>query len=156
MIGHRWSYVRAYVWRLFFPPLFDRCRYEAAVERRGEGSDWVNLTVTACGVPRQERGGIYLPDNRLDAERSGLSTAVLGQRPTHRGYETLYLRHLTIDQAIYWFSVDEQTLTVRILAIFFGGQDHTRRMLARLLQQPQWSEASRFFKRRGRWLRLQT
>ena len=46
------------------------------------------------------------------------------------------LRHVTIDQAIYWFLVDENALTVRVLAIFFGGQDHVRRMLSRLLQQP--------------------
>jgi plasmid stabilization system protein ParE len=45
------------------------------------------------------------------------------------------LRHVTIDKAIYWFLVDEQAFTVRILAIFFGGQDHIRRMLARLLQR---------------------
>lgn len=45
------------------------------------------------------------------------------------------LRHVTIDQAIYWFVVDENALTVRVLAVFFGGQDHVRRMLARLLQQ---------------------
>jgi plasmid stabilization system protein ParE len=46
------------------------------------------------------------------------------------------LRHVTIDQAIYWFLVDEDALIVRVLAIFFGGQDHIRRMLARLLQKP--------------------
>lgn len=46
------------------------------------------------------------------------------------------LRHVTINQAIYWFFVDEDALTVRVLAIFFGGQDHVRRMLARLLQRP--------------------
>ena len=64
--------------------------------------------------------------------------AGLGNAP-HRG--TLHpeimtdLRHVTIDQAIYWYSVNEATLTVRVLAIFFGGQDHVRRMLARLLQR---------------------
>ena len=43
------------------------------------------------------------------------------------------LRHLTIDRAIYWFEVDEAEQRVRILAIFFGGQDHVRHMLTRLL-----------------------
>ena len=43
------------------------------------------------------------------------------------------LRHLTIDRAIYWFEVDEAEQRVRILAIFFGGQDHGRHMLTRLL-----------------------
>ncbi|MGB8814013.1 MAG: hypothetical protein WCC57_12600 [Paracoccaceae bacterium] len=43
------------------------------------------------------------------------------------------LRHLTIARAIYWFDVNEAELRVRILAIFFGGQDHVRLMLTRLL-----------------------
>ena len=44
------------------------------------------------------------------------------------------LRHLAIGRAIYWFDVDEARRTVRILAVFFGGQDHVRHMLARLLE----------------------
>ena len=43
------------------------------------------------------------------------------------------VRHLTIDKAIYWFDVDEAARKVRILAVFFGGQDHVRHMLIRLL-----------------------
>ena len=43
------------------------------------------------------------------------------------------LRHLTLDRAIYWFAVDEARRTVRVLAVFFGGQDHRSRMLMRLL-----------------------
>ena len=43
------------------------------------------------------------------------------------------LRHLTIGAAIYWFDVDEPRETVRVLAVFFGGQDHVRHMMARLL-----------------------
>ena len=43
------------------------------------------------------------------------------------------LRHLTIGRAVYWFDVDGDRRTVRILAIFFGGQDHIRHMMARLL-----------------------
>ena len=43
------------------------------------------------------------------------------------------LRHLTIGRGIYWFDVDEARRTVRVLAVFFGGQDHVRHMLTRLL-----------------------
>ena len=74
---------------------------------------------------------------RVEAIRN--TAAALGSVPS-RG--TLHpgimpgLRHVTIDQAIYWFSVDEDGHIVRVLAIFFGGQDHIRRMLARLLQRP--------------------
>lgn len=43
------------------------------------------------------------------------------------------LRHLTIDRAIFWFEVDEPRQVVRVLAVFFGGQDHVRQMMLRLL-----------------------
>ena len=43
------------------------------------------------------------------------------------------LRHLTIDRAINWFDVSETEQRVRVLAIFFGGQDHVRHLLTRLL-----------------------
>ena len=45
------------------------------------------------------------------------------------------LRHVTIDRAIFWFDLDEAENTVRILAVFFGGQDHIRQMLRRLLDR---------------------
>lgn len=43
------------------------------------------------------------------------------------------LRHLALGRAIYRFDVDESRRTVRVLAVFFGGQDHVRRMMLRLL-----------------------
>ena len=43
------------------------------------------------------------------------------------------LRYLSIRRAIYWFDVDEERRAVRILAVFFGGQDHIRHMMIRLL-----------------------
>lgn len=43
------------------------------------------------------------------------------------------LRHVTIDRAIFWFDLDEAVKTVCILAVFFGGQDHMKHMLRRLL-----------------------
>ena len=43
------------------------------------------------------------------------------------------LRFMVMDRAIYWYDVDDQARTVRVLGIFFGGQDHIRRMLIRLL-----------------------
>jgi len=44
------------------------------------------------------------------------------------------LRHLTLEKAVYWYLAEEDAQRVRILAIFYGGQDHQRRMLLRLLQ----------------------
>ncbi|MDG1419279.1 MAG: hypothetical protein P8J78_00915 [Maricaulis sp.] len=43
------------------------------------------------------------------------------------------LRHLTIGRAIYWFDYNDASDVVRVLAVFFGGQDHIRQMLTRLL-----------------------
>lgn len=45
------------------------------------------------------------------------------------------LRNQTLDKAIYWALLDEQKGRVRVLAIFYGGQDHQRKMLLRLLSQ---------------------
>lgn len=71
----------------------------------------------------------------------GIRTAALSiTRAPFRG--TLHediapgLRHVTIDRAVFWFDLDEPSETVRILAIFFGGQDHVRHMLVRLLDRP--------------------
>lgn len=44
------------------------------------------------------------------------------------------LRHITLGRAIVWFDIDEDNKTVRVLAVFFGSQDHVRHMLVRLLQ----------------------
>ena len=45
------------------------------------------------------------------------------------------LRHLSLDRAIYWFVVDDLARQVRVLAMFFGGQEHQRQMLVRLLRR---------------------
>ena len=68
-------------------------------------------------------------DIRREAKRRG-AAPYRGER-----HEDLLpgLRHLTINRAIYWFDVNDQEHRVRILAIFFGGQDHVRHMLTRLL-----------------------
>lgn len=45
------------------------------------------------------------------------------------------LRHLALDGAIFWFLPVEQRRQVKVLAVFFGGQDHQRHMLVRLLER---------------------
>jgi plasmid stabilization system protein ParE len=42
------------------------------------------------------------------------------------------LRCVTKERAVFYFIVDEDQRVVRVLAVFFGGQDHQRRMLRRL------------------------
>ena len=43
------------------------------------------------------------------------------------------LRHLALGQAIYWFQICAEVAQIRVLALFYGGQDQQRRMLVRLL-----------------------
>jgi len=43
------------------------------------------------------------------------------------------IRFFAVARATYWFDVDQTAHKVRILAVFFGGQDHIRHMLVRLL-----------------------
>ncbi len=66
-----------------------------------------------------------------------LTTAERLATAPHRGavHDDLlpHLRHLTLNRAIYWFTLDESQQSLRVLAIFFGAQDHQRRMLIRLL-----------------------
>lgn len=74
-------------------------------------------------------------ERRVQAIRADIEN--LAHAP-HRG--TLHegilpgLRHITLDRAIVWFDVVEEETETRVLAVFFGGQDHVRRMLARLLE----------------------
>lgn len=43
------------------------------------------------------------------------------------------LRRVTRERAIIYFDTEETAEGLHVLAIFFGGQDHQRRMLLRLL-----------------------
>ena len=45
------------------------------------------------------------------------------------------LRHLALDRAVTWFRPRSEQREIQILAVFFGGQNHQRRMLVRLLQK---------------------
>lgn len=45
------------------------------------------------------------------------------------------LRHVTKDRAVFYFTVDDEARVVRVLAVFFGGQDHQNIMLRRLLER---------------------
>lgn len=43
------------------------------------------------------------------------------------------LRNVTKDRAVFYFTVDDELCVVRVLAVFFGGQDHQRAMLRRVM-----------------------
>ena len=42
------------------------------------------------------------------------------------------LRHVTKDRAVFYFLVDESAQELRVLSVFFGGQDHRSHLLARI------------------------
>ena len=46
------------------------------------------------------------------------------------------IRNVTKGRAVYYFEVDDDRQVVRVLAVFFGGQDHEARILLRLLDRP--------------------
>ena len=43
------------------------------------------------------------------------------------------LRNVTKDRAVFYFDVDDEIRVVRVLAVFYGAEDHQRKMLLRLL-----------------------
>jgi toxin ParE1/3/4 len=69
---------------------------------------------------------------RVEAIEAELETFV---RAPHQG--TLSpnisprLRHVTKSRAIFYFEVDEEHSVVSVFAVFFGGQDHGKRILER-------------------------
>ena len=83
-------------------------------------SDWRASSYRSFGESTED--AIAHAARRVEAIRA--KAAKLGNAPYR---ETLHpeimpdLRHVTIDQAIYWLFVDEDALIVRVLAIFFGG-----------------------------------
>jgi plasmid stabilization system protein ParE len=48
------------------------------------------------------------------------------------------LRYLALDRAVTWFRARAEQRVVQVLAVFFGGQDHQRCMMVRLLQNSSW------------------
>lgn len=60
----------------------------------------------------------------------------LGRAP-HQGTQRPHLgdgvRNVTKGRTIFYFDIDEDLGVLRILAVFFGGQDHDARILLRLL-----------------------
>jgi plasmid stabilization system protein ParE len=58
-------------------------------------------------------------------------------RGTNRSDVLPGARSIEIDRAVFWFAVDEGSMKVTVLAVFFGGQDHVRHMLLRQLASQQ-------------------
>jgi plasmid stabilization system protein ParE len=77
-----------------------------------------------------------LAAKRLETVKRDLRS--LGNAPhqgTLRPHLMAGLRNVTKDRAIFYFLVDEDARELRVLAVFFGGQEHQRAMLKRLLSE---------------------
>lgn len=55
------------------------------------------------------------------------------QQGTLRDDIAVGIRFVRLDKAVFWFDLDEQRQVIRVLAVFFGAQDHIRHMLTRTL-----------------------
>jgi plasmid stabilization system protein ParE len=76
-----------------------------------------------------EHAAERIRDIRVSAE----SLTLFPEHGMARGDILPGLRFMVMQRAIYWYDVDDEAQAVRVLGIFFGGQDHIRRMLIRLL-----------------------
>ena len=80
--------------------------------------------------------GVMAAENRIGAiMASARRLTGAPQRGTRVPLAGREMRHVTIDRAIFWFTVDAPNEIVRIEAIFHGGQDHLGHMLARLSRE---------------------
>ncbi|AKS45169.1 hypothetical protein SAMN05444287_0261 [Octadecabacter temperatus] len=71
----------------------------------------------------------------IGIKQSATDLASNPYRGTRRDKIAQDLRNITINKAIIWFQIDEARKVVQVLAFFFGGQDHFRHMLRRLLDK---------------------
>jgi toxin ParE1/3/4 len=71
--------------------------------------------------------------NRIRAIKVDMmAIAAAPYQGTHLDKLETGLRSVTKNRAIFYFDVDDKAQVVRILAIFFSGQDHRRHILKRL------------------------
>ena len=86
----------------------------------------------AFGEPTEEALD-HAAERVMDIRKAADRLASFPIRGTKREDVLPGIRFVAIGRAIYWFDVDQAARKVRILAVFFGGQDHIRHMLVRLL-----------------------
>ena len=98
--------------------------------------DHLNDSYAGFGEPANE--AFRRAEQRIRAIRRDADTLRAAPfRGTRHDDLLLGLRHVTIGGAVWWFTVDEPGGMIRIIAVFFGGQDHIRRMMLRLLDRPE-------------------
>ncbi|MGP1394056.1 MAG: type II toxin-antitoxin system RelE/ParE family toxin [Inquilinaceae bacterium] len=93
-----------------------------------------HLFETLVGFGEAPDAAFMKAADRIDAIRSAAEAiSKAPHKGTRRDAIATGLRNVTMGRAIVWFDLNEAERKVRILAIFYGGQDHVRHMLTRLL-----------------------
>lgn len=77
------------------------------------------------GATAYERAAARIAEVQVDADR----IAAAPYRGVLRNEILVGARSLTIGRAVYWFNLDSEQEIVRILAIFYDGEDRTQAML---------------------------
>lgn len=92
------------------------------------------LVVAAEEFGESEEVAFQLAERRIMEIEANMED--LGMAP-HQGTRRPHLgdgiRNVTKGRATYYFDVDDAQKILRLLAVFFGGQDHESRILLRLL-----------------------
>ncbi len=112
------------------------CRLEFPVEaERDFGLIFDHLLQSYLGFGESLEGAFDRAEARIFEIRAAAARILTAPHRGERHDDILPgLRHLSIGRAIYWFEIDEPRATIRVLAVFFGGQDHVRHMMVRLLE----------------------
>lgn len=94
------------------------------------------LFAAAREFGESEEAALQLAERRIaeiEAEMEELGKAP--HQGTLRPHLGPMVRNVTKGRAIFYFDADEPRRTLRLLAVFFGGQDHEARFLLRLLTE---------------------
>ena len=94
--------------------------------------DFLFQTALDCGED-PERAYERASSRIAAIERDFEALATMPHRGTRAPGIAPGLRYLARNRAVVYFEVDERKRVVHVLAVFYGGQDHRHRMIARLL-----------------------
>lgn len=95
------------------------------------------LVSAAQEFGEDEETAVARAEQRLSEIETGMEDlARIPHQGTGRPHLGDGIRNVTKGRAIYYFHIDDAGQTLRVLAVFFGGQDHDARILLRLLDRP--------------------
>jgi plasmid stabilization system protein ParE len=91
---------------------------------------------SAIGFGESPEGAVARAEKRLRKIEAALhALAKAPHQGTLRSDLLPGLRSVTKERAIFYFITDDEEQAIRVLAIFFGAQDHQRAMVLRILSE---------------------